>query len=68
MDSETNKILHFENVDKHEVGMRYPNMEREGMTWCLDFVISKGIKIVELITDSSSSIAKTLGMSLSSHV
>jgi len=32
MDSETNKILHFENVDKHEVGMRYPNMEREGMT------------------------------------
>lgn len=68
MDSETNQILHFENVDKHEVGLRSPNMEREGMNWCLDFVISKGINVAELITNSSSSVAKTLGMSLSNHM
>ena len=68
MDSETNQILHFENVDKREVGLRSPNMERKGMTRCLDFVISKGIKVGELITDSSSSVAKTLGVSLSDHV
>jgi len=62
MDSETNQILHFVNVDKREVGLRSPNMEREGMSRCLDFVISNGIKVVELITGSSSSVAKTLGM------
>ena len=67
-DSETNQILHFENVDKREVGLCSPNMEREGMTRCLDFVISKGIKVGELITDSSSSVAKILGVSLSDHV
>jgi len=58
MDSETNQILHFVNVDKREVGLRSPNMERS----ILDFVISNGIKVVELITGSSSSVAKTLGM------
>ena len=49
-DSETNQILRFENIDKREVGLRSPNKEREGMTRCLDFVISKGIKVGELIT------------------
>jgi len=62
MDSETNQILHFVNVDKRKVGLRSPNMEREGMSRCLDFVISNGIKVVELITSSSSSVAKILGM------
>lgn len=62
MESEKNLILHFENIDKREVGLRSPNMEREGMTRCLDFLMAKGMEVVELITDSSSSVAKTLGM------
>jgi len=61
MESETNQILHFENIDKRHIGLRSPNMEREGMDQCLKFVTSKGMNVVELITDSSSSVAKTLG-------
>ena len=61
MESESNVILHFENVDKREVDLQSPNMEREGMIRSLDFLKEKRLKVVELITDSSSSIAKTLG-------
>ena len=61
MESENNEILHFENIDKREVDLRSPNMEREGMIRSLDFLIEKQLRVVELITDSSSSIAKTLG-------
>ena len=61
MESEKNQILHFENIDKREVALHSPNMEREGMIRCLDFLIAKGMKVTELITDSSTSVAKTLG-------
>ena len=61
MDAEDNVILHFENIDKREVDLRSPNMEREGMVRSLDFLIEKQLKVVELITDSSSAVAKTLG-------
>lgn len=62
MESEKSQILHFENIDKCEVGLQSPNMEREGMICCLDFLIAKGMKVAELITDSLTSVAKTLGM------
>ena len=62
MEAEKNQILHFENVDKREIGLHSPNMEREGMIRCLDFLIAKGMKVAELITDSSTSVAKTLSM------
>jgi len=62
METESNLILHFNNVDKREVGLPSPNMEREGMIQCLDFLLSKGMKVAELITDSSSSVANTLGI------
>ena len=32
IDSKTNQILHFENVDNRGVGLRSPNMEREGIS------------------------------------
>jgi len=57
MESESNVILHFENVDKREVDLQSPNMEREEKIRSLDFLIKKGL---ELITDLSS-IAKALG-------
>lgn len=62
MESETNTILHFENIDKRQVNLKSPNMEREGMIQCLDFLLANGLKIAELITDSSTSVAKTLGI------
>ena len=60
MESETNVILHFENIDKREVNLCSPNMEREGMIRSLDFLKEKGLKILELITDSSSSLGKAI--------
>ena len=56
-----NQILHFENVDKREVGVHSPNMEREGMVRCLSFLLSSGIKISKVVIDSSTSVVKTLG-------
>jgi len=54
MEATHNQILHFENVDKREVGLHSPNMERE--EWCTAIE-----KISEVVTDSSTSVAKTLG-------
>jgi len=62
MVSDTNHILHFENADKREVALRSPNMEREGMRHCLEFLLAKGLTVEELITDASSAVAKMLGM------
>ena len=61
MEISENKILHFENVDKREVHLQSLNMEREGMVYWLNFLISKGMTITELVTDFSSSVASTLG-------
>lgn len=61
MEATDNQILHFVNVDKREVGLQSPNMEREGMVRCLNFLLSTGMKISEVVTDSSTSVAKTLG-------
>ena len=47
VESEKNQILHFENIEKCEVGMRSPNMEREGMIHCLDFLVANGVEVVE---------------------
>ena len=62
METTHNQILHFENLDKCEIGLQSPNMEREGMVHCLNFLISGGMKITEVVTDSSTSVAKTLGI------
>jgi len=61
METENNVILQFENIEKREVNLQSPNMEKEGMIRSLDFLKEKGLKVVELITDSSSSVAATLG-------
>lgn len=67
MDVDSNKILHFENIDKREVQLRSPNMEREGMIRCLKFLIDNGMQVKELVTDSSTSVAKTLGKNFCLH-
>ena len=54
MVSDTNHILHFENVNNREVALHSPNMEREGMQRCLDFLLANGPTVEELITDALS--------------
>ena len=61
MDTEHNQILHFENMDKREVGLYSPNMEQEGLICCLNLLISNGVRFKEVVTDSSTSVAKTIG-------
>ena len=68
METDHNQILHFENVDKREVGLHSPNMEREGLIRCLNFLIGNGVQIKEVVTDSSTSVAKTLGKHFSLHI
>jgi len=50
----------MEVVDKREVSLKSPNMEREGLIRALDY-LSQHVKIGEVITDASTSVHKTLG-------
>lgn len=61
MDNETGQILHVETVDKREVNLQSPNMEREALRRCLQFLTSQNITVTELVTDASSAIRKMLG-------
>ena len=61
MESESNKILHVETIDKREVNLKYPNMEREAFKRSMDYLISRGIKISEVVTDASPTVISTTG-------
>lgn len=60
MEIESGVILHVETVDKREVDLQSPNMERKAFRRSMEFLLSK-IKCTEIITDASSSIRKDLG-------
>ena len=60
MDVDSNIILHTETIDKHQVELQSPNMERKAFIKSMDFLLST-IRCSEVITDASSSIRKTLG-------
>lgn len=60
MDIDTDKILHTITVDKREVALQSPNMEREAMKRALDFIARHDITVEELVTDASSSVRKIL--------
>ena len=62
MEIESGKILHAETVDKREVDLQSPNMERIAFRRSMEFLLSN-IKCTEIITDASSSIRKDLGSS-----
>ena len=55
MDIDSGVILHAETVDKREVGLKSPNMEKEAFTRSLEFLLPR-IKCTEIITDASISI------------
>ena len=57
MEIESGKILQAETVDKREVDLQSPNMERKAFKRSMEFLLSH-IKCTEIITDASSSIQK----------
>ena len=64
MDVSTSKVLHVETIDKREVQLQSPNMEREGVKRALNVLLAKldkSVLIEEIITDASSSVRTTLG-------
>ena len=62
MDVADNSIVQMATVDKRQVSLRSPNMERAALKECLYLVLQAGITIEELVTDASSSVAKLLCM------
>ena len=60
MEIEKNKIVHMEIVDKREVQLQFPNMEREALKRSLDYLCAH-VSIKELVTNASTSVSKTLG-------
>ena len=62
MYSENNMILYVETIiDKCEVGLKSPNMEREAF---MQYLTDKGIKISEVVIDASTAIIFIAGTSL----
>ena len=61
MESKSNKISHIETIDKHEVNLKSPNMEREAFKRSMKYLISRGTKITEVVTDASIAVISTTG-------
>ena len=62
MDSENDKILYVETIDKRKIGLRSPNMEREAFKRSMQHLTNnKGIKISEIITDASTAVISFAG-------
>ena len=60
MDVTDNSIVQMVTVDKRQVSLRSPNMERAALKQCLDLILQADITVEELVTDASSSVAKLL--------
>jgi len=60
MDISNNAIVHVETIDKREVQLKSPNMEREGLSRALKFLEGK-ISVAEVTTDSSTSVTSLMG-------
>jgi len=64
MDTDNNTIIHSVTVDKRQVLLQSPNMERKAVNSALTFIKDQGIIIDELVTDASSAVRKMLGIAL----
>ena len=60
METSSNVIIHSETIDKREVHLKSPNMEREGASRAMSYLKDK-INIVEITTDASTSVTSMLG-------
>ena len=61
LDLDTNIILHMEIVNKREVSLQSPNIERKAVSQAVKYLQDNGITIRELATDASSAVRKLLG-------
>ena len=52
----------METVDKREVSLQSPNMERLAVICALKHLKDNGITVKELVTDASSAVRKMLGI------
>lgn len=57
--TESQNILHMEIIDKREVQLKSPNMEREALKRSLDYLCTC-VNVKELVTDASTSVIKLL--------
>ena len=62
MDVDTEKVVHCEIVDKREVELKSPNMERLGLKRGLNYLKGCSIVVDELVTDASIVIISMMGM------
>ena len=62
MEVDTNYILDVEVLDKRHVGLISTNMEKEAVQRSLER-LNQELKIVELVTDASTSVTALLGLS-----
>jgi len=60
MDISNNAIVYVETIDKREVQLKSPNMEREGLSRALKYLEGK-ISVAEVTTDSSTSVTSLMG-------
>lgn len=61
MDVVTEQVVHCEVVDKREVDLKSPNMERLGLKRSLEFLKRRSITVAELVTDASTVIISMMG-------
>ena len=47
--------------DKRHVALKSPNMEREGFKKSIDTLIDEGVKISEVVTDTSTQVISSVG-------
>ena len=60
MNHATDEIVHIEVVDKREVGLKSPNMERLDLIRSLQYMESQAVQVDEIVTDASSTLIATL--------
>ena len=68
MNHATDEILHVEVVDKREVGLKSPNMERLGLVRALQYMESQSVVVDEIVTDGSNTLKATLRMLVQHYV
>ena len=64
IDTNTDKIIHTKTIDKREVSLKSPNMEIKAFEQGIDFLTGRGLDVVEVVTDGSTSIKKSIRMLL----
>ena len=60
MDHDSHRILSMQLLDKRQVQLKSPNMEKLGCQQALREIKGKGIKVTEFVTDAHKQVAKMI--------